>query len=156
MTLDVVFSPLALEAKNFTVGDTVRVTASFLYVVGADTSVTVQAGPYHYVAGVLDRIGACFGATSVPLQKTTTPTEKQFTIDFELTPASIIGTGGIQAGTYGLIVELPGTDFSVKQDDVLIITALPSILDAIGPLLVLGIMMFMVSKITPMMEEGFG
>lgn len=154
MTLDVVLSPLALEAKNFTVGDTVRVTASFLYTVGEDTSVTVQAGPYHYVAGVLDRIGACFGSTSVSLPKTTTPIEKQFTIDFELTPASIIGTGGIQAGTYGLIVELPGTDFKVKHDSVLIVAAAPGILDAIGPLLVLGIMMFVVSKISPMMEEG--
>jgi len=155
MTLDVVFSPLALEAKNFTVGDTVRVTASFLYTVGADTSVTVQAGPYHYIAGVLDRIGACFGSTVVSLPKTTTPIEKQFTIDFTLTPASIIGTGGIQAGTYGLIVELPGTDFNVKQDDVLLVVAAAGIMDMIGPLLVSGIMMFMVSMVTPMMKEGF-
>lgn len=155
MTLSVVFNPLALETKNFVVGDTIRVTASFVYTVGSDTSVTVQAGPYHYIAGVLDRIGACFGSTSVSLPKTTEPTEKQFTIDFKLTPASIIGTGGIQAGTYGLIVELPGTDFNAKQDSVLIVASGAGVLDMIGPLLILGIMMFMMSQMTPMMEEGF-
>jgi hypothetical protein len=145
MTLDIVFRPLALEPKTFSVGDTVRVTASFQYTVGKDTSVTVQAGPYHYIAGILDRIGASFGSTEVSLPKALTPTEKQFTIDFKLSE--------IDAGTYGLLVEIPGTDINVKQDDVLIIAAAPSIWGMIGPLLVLGLMVAMMSMMAPMMKE---
>jgi hypothetical protein len=142
MTLNIVFSPLALEPKTFNVGDTVRVTASFLYTVAADTSVTVQAGPYHYIAGILDRIGASFGITTVDLPMALIPTEKQFTVDFKLS--------GIDAGTYGLIVEIPGTEFNVKQDDVLIVAAAPNILSQILPIM---IMVMMMGMITPMMEE---
>jgi hypothetical protein len=148
MTLDIVFRPLALEPKTFSVGDTVRVTASFQYTVGKDTSVTVQAGPYHYIAGILDRIGTCFGTTTVDLPKALTPTEKQFTVDFTLK-----ATDGIAAGTYGLLVEIPGTDINVKQDDVLIIPAAPGIFEMIGPLLMIGLMVAMVSMMAPMMEE---
>jgi hypothetical protein len=147
MTLNIVFSPLALEPKTFNVGDTIRVTASFVYTVAADTSVTVQAGPYHYIAGILDRIGASFGTTTVDLPMALTPTEKQFTVDFKLS--------GIDAGTYGLIVEIPGTDINVKQDDVLIVAAAPSVFEMIGPLLVIGLTAAMVSMMAPMMEEGF-
>jgi hypothetical protein len=142
MTLDVVFSPLALEPKTFDVGDTVRATASFKYTVGADTSVTVQAGPYHYIAGIPDRIGASFGKTTVDLPKALTPTEKQFTVDFKLSE--------IDAGTYGLLVEIPGTDFSVKQDDVLIVAGAPNILSQIMPIM---IMVMVMGMIMPMMEE---
>jgi len=147
-SLQVAFAPLALEPKNFTVGDTIRVTASFLYTVGADTSVTVQAGPYHYIAGILDRIGSCFGKTEVSLPKALTPTEKQFTIDFTLKAQD-----GIAAGTYGLLVEIPGTDFNVKQDGVLVVAAAPSMWGALVPLIFLGLMVGMVSMMAPMMKE---
>jgi hypothetical protein len=146
-TLQVAFAPLALEPKTFNVGDTIRVTASFVYTVAADTLVTVQAGPYHYIVGILDRIGASFGKATVDLPMALTPTEKQFTVDFKLS--------GIDAGTYGLIVEIPGTDINVKQDDVLIVAAAPSVFEMIGPLLVIGLMAAMVSMMAPMMEEGF-
>jgi len=145
MDLQVAFVPLALEPKTFNIGDTVRVTASFKYTVGADTSVTVQAGPYHYIAGILDRIGSCFGSITVDLPMALTLTEKQFTIDFTLKAED-----GIQAGTYGLIVEIPGTEFSVKQDSVLIIAGAPGITDIL-PMLMAVMMMGM---IVPMMEEG--
>lgn len=143
MTLDIVFSPLALEPKTFNVGDAIRVTASFIYLVGADTSVEVQAGPYQYKLGILDRIGSCFGITTVSLPKTTTPTEKQFTIDFTLK-----ATDGIAAGTYGLLVEIPGTDFSVKQDDVLIVGAVPNIFSQILPIIIMVMLMGMVTSMT--------
>jgi hypothetical protein len=140
-TLQVTFAPLALEPKTFNVGDTVRVTASFVYTVAADTSVTVQAGPYHYIVGILDRIGASFGKTTVDLPMALTPTEKQFTVDFKLS--------GIDAGTYGLIVEIPGTEFYAKQDDVLIVVA------GIDWTQIMGIMVvvMMMGMVVPMMEE---
>jgi len=147
MTLDIAFSPLALEPKTFNIGDTIRVTASFLYTVGADTSVTVQAGPYQYKLGILDRIGSCFGSTEVSLPKATTPTEKQFTIDFILLPSA---QGGIKDGTYGLIVEIPGTDFNAKQDGVLVVTGNPASIWDMIPMLV---MVMMLGMIMPMMEE---
>jgi hypothetical protein len=142
-SLQLAFAPLALEPKTFNIGDTVRVTASFVYTVAADTSVTVQAGPYHYIAGILDRIGASFGTTTVALPMALTPTEKQFTVDFKLS--------GIDAGTYGLIVEIPGTEFNVKQDDVLIVAGAPDILSQIMPIM---IMVMMMGMIMPMMEEA--
>lgn len=145
MTLAVVFQPLSLTQKNFNVGDKIRVSASFLYTVSKDTSVTVQAGPYHYTAGILDRIGACFGTTTVTLPVALTPTEKQFTIDFKFS--------GIDAGTYGLLVEIPGTDFNVKQDDVLVVAGAPSIWSMIGPLLMLGLLMGIMPMLTPKEEE---
>jgi hypothetical protein len=152
MTLDVVFSPLALEPRTFNVGDTIRVSASFKYTVGVDTTVTVQAGPYQYKLGVLDRIGSCFGSTDVSLPKAVTPTEKQFTVDFKLVPKA---DGGIDNGTYGLIVEIPGTDLNAKQDGVLIVTGNPastSIWDMI-PMLV---MVMMLGMIMPMMSGMTG
>jgi len=145
-SLQVAFAPLALDPKEFAAGDKVRVTASFLYTVAADTSVTVQAGPYHYILSVLDRIGASFGSTTVSLPRALTPTEKQFTVDFTLKD--------IAAGTYGLLVEIPGTDLAVKQDDVLIVSAAPSMMDMIGPLLVLGLMAAMMGMMAPTMQEG--
>jgi len=148
LDLDIVLAPLALTPKQFTVGDTIRVTASFLYTVGADTSVTVQAGPYHYIAGILDRIGASFGKTTVDLPKATTPTDKQFTIDFKLS--------GIDAGTYGLLVEIPGTDFNVKQDDVLVISGAPGIMDMITTMLPLMLIFMMMGMIMPMLQGAFG
>lgn len=147
MTLGLMFSPLVLEPKNFAVGDTIRVSASFLYTVPKDTPITVQAGPYQYKLGILDRIGVCFGSTTISLPATVTPTEKQFTIDFTLK-----ATDGIAAGTYGLLVEIPGTDISVKQDDVLIIAGAANIWSMIGPLLVLGLMMGIMSMVMPKEE----
>lgn len=147
MTLDIVFRPLALEQKTFSVGDTIRVTASFTYTAGEDTSVTVQAGPYHYLVGILDRIGVSFGSSEVLLPKVLTPTEKQFTVDFKLS--------GINAGTYGLIVEIAGTDFNVTQDSVIVVAGGAGGFD-ISSIMGLMMVVMMMGMIMPMMggEEG--
>ena len=47
MVLDIVLAPMALEPKTFSVGDTVRVTVSFKYTVGVNTTVKMYAGPYY-------------------------------------------------------------------------------------------------------------
>lgn len=141
MALNIMLSPLALEQKKFSVGDKIRVTASLTYTVGADTTITVQAGPYHYIAGILDRIGSSFGSTTVSLPKAVAPAEKSFTIDFTLKD--------ISAGTYGLIVEIPGTSINAKQDDLLVITGAASITDMLPMMM----MMMMMGMIMPMMEE---
>jgi hypothetical protein len=146
MTLNIAFRPLALEPKTFSVGDTIRVTASFTYTAGEDSSVTVQAGPYHYLLGILDRIGVSFGSTEVLLPKVLTPTEKQFTIDFKLS--------GINAGTYGLIVEIAGTDWNATQDSVLVVTGGGGF--DISSIMGLMMVVMMMGMIMPMMggEEG--
>jgi hypothetical protein len=145
--LQVTFAPLVLEPKTFNVGDTVRVTASFVYTSSADTTIIVQAGPYHYVSGTLERITTSFGATAVYLPMTLTPTEKQFTVDFILS--------GINPGTYGLIVEVPGTNISAKQDDVIIVSGAPSapnLYGVMGTLLGVGLMAAMIPAIIPAEE----
>ena len=47
MVLDIVLAPLALEPQTFSVGDKVRVTVSFKYVVGVNTTIKLFAGPYY-------------------------------------------------------------------------------------------------------------
>ena len=42
--LDIVLRPMALTAKEFNAGDTVRVTVSFSYTVGINTTVRLLAG----------------------------------------------------------------------------------------------------------------
>jgi hypothetical protein len=47
MVLDIVLAPMALAAKTFNVGETVRVTVSFKYAVGVNTTAKILAGPYY-------------------------------------------------------------------------------------------------------------
>jgi hypothetical protein len=67
MALEIAFAPLELAPKQFTVGDTIRVTFTFMYMVGEDTTITFQAVPYQYRLGILDRIGASAGTKELRL-----------------------------------------------------------------------------------------
>ncbi|MBA7705506.1 hypothetical protein ES703_114337 [subsurface metagenome] len=64
------------------------------------------------------------------------------------------------SGLYGLIVELrgykdaEGNPIEAKIPDCLEFTATPSIWDMLPSLIGIGLMVFMMSMITPMMEEG--
>ena len=144
MVLQMAFTPLELTPKQFAVGDTIRVTFTFKYAVGADTAITIQAVPYQYRLGILDRIGASAGHKEVRLAKATEPEEVQESIDFTLRD--------IAAGTYGLLVEVPGTTYGAKADDVLIVTEAPSLWTGMFGMLM---MLMMLGMMMPMLQ-GMG
>lgn len=141
--LNVAFSPMVLEPKQFSVGDTIRVTVSFQYTVAQNTTVTLQAVPYQYKLGFLDRIGASAGKKEVSLMAAATPRTVQESIDFTLKD--------ISAGTYGLLVEVPDTGDQVKQDGLIIVVGAFGIMDMIPMLM----MVMMLGMVMPMLEgEG--
>ncbi len=143
MTLEIAFAPLALEPKQFTVGDTVRVTFTFKYTVGVDTTLTLQAVPYQYRLGILNRIGTSAGTKEFRLASASDETAQE-SIDFTLT--------GISSGTYGLLVEVLGTNYGAKADGVLIVAGTPDMFSAMMPMLM---MLMMMGMIMPMMQ-GMG
>jgi hypothetical protein len=149
MALEIAFAPLELAPKQFTVGDTIRVTFTFMYMVGEDTTITFQAVPYQYRLGILDRIGASAGTKELRLATATDPQEVQESVDFTLT--------GISAGTYGLLVEIPGTNYGAKIDGVLVVAGAPDVFSAMMPMLMmvmmLGMVMPMVTQSTAEEEE---
>ena len=67
MVLDIVLAPMALESKTFNVGDKVRVTVSFKYVVGVNTTVKLFAGPYY--TNILGKhlVDSCVGQADISL-----------------------------------------------------------------------------------------
>ncbi len=135
------------------VGDILQVWVSFKYVVAEDTIVTLRACPYHYASSVLDRIGSSCGEADIELERSTTAKLKEAAVDMPIVPAA---EGGIENGTYGLIAEILGTDAEDHIDDCLVISGNPAgMMEMIGPLLVIGLMMGMMSIMTPMMKEGF-
>jgi hypothetical protein len=147
MDLQIGFAPLELAPKQFDVGDTIRVTFSFKYVVAQDTTVTLRAGPYNYILGILNRANASLGSKEVILAKSAEPKEVDESIDFVLQ--------GINAGSYGLIVEIPGTTYSTKADGVIVVAGaagMGSIFSAIMPML----MMFMMLGMVMPMIQGMG
>ena len=144
MVLQIAFTPLELAPKQFTVGDTIRVTFTFKYAVGADTAITIQAVPYQYRLGILDRIGASAGHKEITLAKATESVELQESIDFTLRD--------IAAGTYGLLVEVPGTTYGARADDVLIVTEAPSLWTGMFGMLM---MLMMLGMMMPMLQ-GMG
>lgn len=142
MDLQVLFTSLELEPKEFIVGDTIRVTVSFQYTIGTPTTIVLQAVPYQYIMGILDRIGASAGQTELLLAAATIPKDVTTTIDFTLT--------NISSGTYGLLVEILGTTYYVKADSVLIIAGAPPAPNWISMMM----MLMMMGMVVSMVGEG--
>lgn len=141
------------QVIELSVGDILQVWVSFKYVVAEDTVVTLRACPYRYALGVLDRIGGSCGEADIELERSTTAKLKEAAVDMPIVPAT---EGGVADGTYGLIAEILGTDIEDHIDDCLVISGNPAgVFDMIGPLLVMGLMMGIMSMMTPMMKEGF-
>lgn len=141
------------EQVQLSVGDILRVTVGFKYTAAEDTVITLRACPYHYVVGVLNRVGGSCSETDIELERAATTTLKETTVDMPIVPAA---EGGVSDGTYGLIVEILGTDVEDHIDDCLVIGGNPTgMMEMIGPLLVLGLMAGMVAMMAPMMKEGF-
>ena len=157
MVLDIVLAPLALEPQTFNVGDTVRVTVSFKYVVGVNTTLKLLAGPYYTNIFGKHMVNSCVGQTDVSLTVATTPTPQTTTVDFILIPKA---NGGIENGTYGLRVWVEDTNALAEQDNVIIVSGNPSggggldIFTSMMPMLMMLMMLGMVMPMVQQMSEG--
>jgi hypothetical protein len=128
-------------------GDILRVRVSFQYTVAEDTIVTLRACPYQYKLGILDRIQGSCGEADITLERSTTSKLKEATVDMPVVSAA---NGGISDGTYGLIVEILGSDARANIDDCLVISGNPAGVTDMLPMLM---MVMMMSMIMPMMGE---
>ena len=155
MVLDIVLAPLALEPKTFNVGDKVRVTVSFKYVVGVNTTVKMYAGPYYTNIFGKHMVTPCVGEADVSLIAASTPADQTATVDFILIPKA---NGGIDNGTYGLRVWIEGTKAVAEQDNIIIVSGNPGgvsdMFSAMMPMLMMFLMIGMVMPMVQGMGEG--
>ena len=154
MVLDIVLAPLALEPQTFNVGDKVRVTVSFKYVVGVNTTVKLFAGPYYANIFGKHMVTSCVGQADVSLTATSTPTPQTASVDFILIPKA---NGGIDNGTYGLRVWIEGTNAVAEQDNVIIVSGNVSggdVFTGMMPMLLIWMMLGMVMPMVQQMSVG--
>ena len=154
MALDIVFAPMALEPKTFNVGETVRVTVSFKYTVGVNTTVKLMAGPYSTNLFGEHMVSACVGQADVQLPAASTPADGTATVDFILIAKSL---GGIENGTYGLRVWIEDTSAIAEQDNVIIVSGNTSggdMFSSMMPMVMMLMMMGMIMPMTQQMGEG--
>ncbi|MBI2849761.1 MAG: hypothetical protein HYX80_01805 [Chloroflexi bacterium] len=155
MTLDIVFTPMALEPTMFNVGEKVRVTVSFKYVVGVNTAVKLLAGPYY--TNILGKhlVNSCVGEAEVQLLAASTPADGSGEVDFILIAKSL---GGIDNGTYGLRVWIEDTNAVAEQDNVIIVSGNTSgggdMFSSMLPMLMMVMMLGMIMPMTQQMNEG--
>ena len=153
--LDVVLAPMALATKEFNAGDTVRVTVSFSYTVGINTTVRILAGPYYTNIFGKHLVDSCVGRADMPLAVASTPTPQTADVDFMLVPKSL---GGIDNGTYGLRVWVEGTNAVAEQDSVIIVSGNTSgsgdIFTSMMPMLMMVMMLGMIMPMTQQMGAG--
>ena len=148
--LDIVLRPMALTAKEFNAGDTVRVTVSFSYTVGNNTSVRLLAGPYYTNIFGKHMVTPCVGQADVSLTAASEPTSQSASVDFILIPKA---NGGIDNGTYGLRVWIEDTNAVAEQDNVIIVSGNTSGGDMFSSMLPMVMMLMMVGMIVPMTRQ---
>ena len=154
MALEIVFAPMALEPGTFNVGDKVRVTVSFKYVIGVNTTVKLLAGPYYTNLFGKHMVSACVGQADVQLPASSTPADGTATVDFILIAKSL---GGIENGTYGLRVWIEDTSAIAEQDNVIIVSGNTSggdMFSSMMPMVMMLMMMGMIMPMTQQMGEG--
>ncbi|MBI4186263.1 MAG: hypothetical protein HY530_02010 [Chloroflexi bacterium] len=146
---------MALTAKEFNVGDTVRVTVSFSYTVGINTSLRLLAGPYYTNIFGKHLVDSCVGRVDVSLPAASTPTSQTADIDFTLVPKSL---GGIDNGTYGLRVWVEDSNALAEQDSVIIVSGNTSgggdMFTSMMPMLMMVMMLGMIMPMTQQMGAG--
>ena len=150
--LDVALMPMALAQKEFNAGDTIRVTVSFKYTVGVNTTVTILAGPYSTNIFGKHMVSACVGRTDVSLTVVSTPTRQTADVDFILIPKA---NGGIDNGTYGLRVWIEDTNAVAEQDNVIIVSGNPTGGLDISGIMPMVMMLMMLGMVMPMVQ-GMG
>ena len=151
MVLDIVLAPLALEPQNFNVGDKVRVTVSFKYVVGVNTTVKLFAGPYYINIFGKHMVTPCVGQADVSITAASEPTPQSASVDFILIPKA---NGGIDNGTYGLRVWIEDTNAVAEQDNVIIVSGNASGGDMFSSMMPMLMMLMMLGMVMPMVTEG--
>ncbi len=154
MALELTLAPMDLKAETFTVGDTIRVTVSFKYVVGVNTTLRIMAGPFNTDILGKHMVTICVGQADVSLPATSTLTEGSASIDFSLVPQT---NGGIRNGVYGLRVWIEGTSIVTEAQDVIIVTGNTSgggtdMFSAMMPMLMMVMMLGMITPLT----QGLG
>ncbi len=154
--LEITMAPMSLEQKTFGPGDTVRVTVSFKYVVGVNTTIRIMAGPFHTDFLGKHMVSNCVGEADVTLSAVSTPTEASATVDFTLIPDA---TGGARDGVYGLRVWIEDTNILVEQQDVIVITGNSSggstdVFSAMMPMLMMVMMLGMIMPMTSQLGQG--
>ena len=150
MALDIVLAPMALVPKEFNVGETVRVTVSFKYVVGVNTAVKMFAGPYYTNIFGKHMVSPCVGQTDVSLTAATAPTPQTADVDFMLIPKA---QGGIENGTYGLRVWVEGTNAIAEQDNVIIVSGNAGSGDMFSAMMPMVMMLMMLGMVMPMVQQ---
>ncbi len=131
--------PLQIQA-----GQTLRVFYSFSYKAADTATVPIWASLYTRTLGVVNREEQAQTKTTITLDKSITWQTYEGSIDIN------VGTG-VNAGLYGLIVELPGFEGAeAKVDDCIEVTAGFDWTQMIG----LMVVVMMMGMIMPMMEEG--
>ena len=150
-----VLTPMALAPKTFNAGETVRVTVSFSYTVGINTTVRLLAGPYYTNIFGKHLVDSCVGQADVSLPAASMPTSQTADIDFTLVPKSL---GGIDNGTYGLRVWVEGTNAVAEQDSVIIVTGNTGgggdMFTSMMPMLMMVMMLGMIMPMTQQMGAG--
>ena len=152
MTLEMVLTPMALSPKTFNAGDKVRVTVSFKFVIGVNTTVKLFAGPYYTNLFGKHMVDPCVGQADVSLVAASTPTAGTATIDFLLIPKA---QGGIDNGTYGLRVWVEGTNAVAEQDNVIIVSGNAGSGDMFSSMMPMLMMLMMLGMVMPMVQ-GMG
>jgi len=150
VALDLILTPMALEPKTFNAGDKVRVTVSFKYVIGVNTTVKLFAGPYYTNLFGKHMVDPCVGQADVSLVAASTPTAGSATIDFLLIPKA---QGGIDNGTYGLRVWVEGTNAVAEQDNVIVVSGNSSGGDMFTSMMPMIMMLMMMGMIMPMTQQ---
>jgi len=152
MVLDIVMAPMALAPKTFNVGETIRVSVSFKYAVGVNTTVRFLAGPYYTNIFGKHVVDPCVGRADISLTAVSTPTPQTADVDFLLVPKT---NGGIDNGTYGLMVWIEGTNAVAEQDNVIIVSGNPTGGLDISGILPMVMMLMMLGMVMPMVQ-GMG
>jgi len=163
--LEIALAPLALQTGNFAAGDTLRVTVSFQYKVGVDTSLTLRAAPYYTNLFGKHLVSSCAGQCDLLLEPSSEVIDKVAAVDMALTPSSL---GGIENGTYGLVVwlrsgnstadpwTLPSPLARGEQDNVMVISGNSSggITDTFSSMMPMLMMVMMLGMVGPMLSGG--
>jgi len=143
---------MAIEPKTFNAGDKVRVTVSFKYVIGVNTTIKMFAGPYYTNLFGEHMVDPCVGQADVSLVAASTPTDGSAMIDFLLIPKA---QGGIDNGTYGLRVWVEDTNAVAEQDNVIIVTGNAGSGDMFTAMMPMLMMLLMLGMVMPMVQ-GMG
>ena len=150
MTLDIALAPMALEPNTINVGEKVRVTVSFKYVVGVNTTVNLLAGPYSTNLFGKHLVSSCVGQADIELSAASTPADGTASVDFILIAKSL---GGIENGTYGLRVWIEDTSAVAEQDNVIIVSGNTSGGDMFSSMMPMIMMLMMMGMIMPMTQQ---